>query len=486
MESGGDESSYQISVTYRNGMSCVWRKKDKQFEPYILDSLGERYPATFDLLSNLPAESGRPKDGLFYKGNSDSTSWKLRYFFIRGGLMTYFKDKGAVIPQGTIPLKDCVVEFPNDKRKSFIRLGRSGLDGYELKITHPSRRPFILAFSSSKEREEWSSDLTRYIAQTFASKEYHLAEVIESVSYGLFAAKQVGVIGLDGHPDEFLEDASLQYFYLDWYSPDASQWCLRYAPQRLKLQLSSPPPPATSTVATSSSSAASGRLSTVSGRPSTNTGGGKNYEFISSPEQGCCSLPLSRISKVIQVDTPCKAIHLHVYNGSACHQGGIGEVWTLLPAHESIVALCAHAFNSILTLQNINIPTQPHRRISAVSLNSLKAQLLAACEPVSYTRRAYLAEKYAIEHGNEFDLLGAGAEEMGRSLLADDMFETEAEAAEREEEKKKKSSPEDRETQGEGDFTPQVPLPETVFQFPDMASSLDTAAAPAPATEGDL
>jgi hypothetical protein len=69
------------------------------------------------------------------KGNSDQRSWKLRYFVVRGGLMTYFKDKDSSKPQGTIPLKECSIDLPNDGRKSFLLRGRGrDVDGYEMRF----------------------------------------------------------------------------------------------------------------------------------------------------------------------------------------------------------------------------------------------------------------------------------------------------------------------------------------------------------------
>ncbi len=66
--------------------------------------------------------------------NSDLTSWKTRYFIVRGGLMTYFKDSVTAKPQGTIPLKDCSIDLPNDGRKSFLMRGRGReADGFEIR-----------------------------------------------------------------------------------------------------------------------------------------------------------------------------------------------------------------------------------------------------------------------------------------------------------------------------------------------------------------
>lgn len=48
--------------------------------------------------------------------------------------MTYFKDKDSSKPQGTIPLKDCSIDLPNDGRKSFLIRGRGrDIDGFEMR-----------------------------------------------------------------------------------------------------------------------------------------------------------------------------------------------------------------------------------------------------------------------------------------------------------------------------------------------------------------
>lgn len=436
---------YNLSLCYKNGVKCEWKKKDKQYEPYIYDGM-DHHLATLERLIALPLEICNIKDGVFYKGNSDATSWKLRYFYIRGGLMTYFKDSKSSQPQGTIPLKDCVIEYPNDKRKSFIRLGRSNLDGYELKISHSSRRPFIIAFSNSKDRDDWKIYLTKYIAQTFISNEYHLAEIIESVSMGFYTFHHAGILGLDGQSDEYQEEPSPQYFYIDWYSSDPTQWCLRYSTTRLRLRPSSSDLP-------------------------------NEYEF--DPTLISRTIPLQRLAKVFQVDSPSKAICFHIYNGSSCHPGGIGEVWTLIPPQESLVPLWIHAFQSALKLQDVNVPTQPHRR-SSLSMNTLKAQLTATMEPVKYTRLSFVKEKYAIEHGNEYDLLGAGVQELGRNLLMQDLSGTanlqetemnqkissvELEHAEQEEDAANQ--------QQQPQQQPNSSIDETVFQFADATLNTD-------------
>jgi hypothetical protein len=49
--------------------------------------------------------------------------------------MTYFKDDKTSKPQGTIPLKECSVDLPNDLRKSFSLKSRKEVDGYEVRYS---------------------------------------------------------------------------------------------------------------------------------------------------------------------------------------------------------------------------------------------------------------------------------------------------------------------------------------------------------------
>jgi hypothetical protein len=114
--------------------------------------------------------------------------------------MTYFKDKDSSKPQGTIPLKECSIDLPNDGRKSFLLRGRGrDVDGYEMRfthslslslslvtrhlirITHASRRPFLLVFLTGEKRADWVRFLTQYIAVSFLSPAYLLAEKLKPV-----------------------------------------------------------------------------------------------------------------------------------------------------------------------------------------------------------------------------------------------------------------------------------------------------------------
>ena len=52
---------------------------------------------------------------------------------IFASLMTYFKEETSIKPQGTIPLKDCSIDLPNDMRKSFLLKGRKEVDGFEMR-----------------------------------------------------------------------------------------------------------------------------------------------------------------------------------------------------------------------------------------------------------------------------------------------------------------------------------------------------------------
>jgi hypothetical protein len=114
--------------------------------------------------------------------------------------MTYFKDKDSSKPQGTIPLQDCSIDLPNDGRKSFLLRGRGrDVDGYEMRcvypisqvnclsfsfnrITHSSRRPFLLVFLTGERRTDWFNFLTQYVAVSFLSPAYLLAQTINTVN----------------------------------------------------------------------------------------------------------------------------------------------------------------------------------------------------------------------------------------------------------------------------------------------------------------
>lgn len=376
-----EDNRYIPSLYFNNGIVCEWKQEGNKYKLYLYDGL-ERRLANLNDLNNLPSELSIKKDGVFLKGNSDFKKWETRYFLVRGGAMTYFKDNQTLEPQGTIPLENCVIELPNEDRKSFVRLGRSGVNGYELKLTHSERRPFIFVFSSAMERNEWRTYLQQYIAQTFVSKEYRLSEAIESVKSGVNVKKLTGVVGLGNEQDNFYDESN-KYFYIDWYSSEPREWCLRYSSTELRLVPSS------------------------SGQPC-------EYEFDSSIQSDI--LTLDRISKVLlSNNNGQKSIKLHIFNGSSCHPNGIGEVWNLVPRNESLVSLWVHAIKSALTLHETNIPTQVHRR-SRTSMTSLRAQLTAKNEPKRFTRVSYFKEIYSIRHGNKFDLEGAGVKALAQEM----------------------------------------------------------------------
>ena len=150
---------FQTSIEYENGQRIEWLcsssgLKEEHFEPWFFDG-NKKVPLLMSHLKSLPEEMCGSKEGDFMKGykkflifswkilifcffeigNSDQTSWKLRYFVVRGGLMTYFKDALTSKPQGAIPLKGCSIDLPNDKRKSFLLRGRGkDADGYEIRF----------------------------------------------------------------------------------------------------------------------------------------------------------------------------------------------------------------------------------------------------------------------------------------------------------------------------------------------------------------
>ena len=49
------------------------------------------------------------------------------------------------------------------------------------RVSHATRRPFVLVFLTDAERRDWQKFLVKYIAYISVSKEYRLAEVISKV-----------------------------------------------------------------------------------------------------------------------------------------------------------------------------------------------------------------------------------------------------------------------------------------------------------------
>lgn len=379
-----DSTKFIEAMKFKNGVTSEYLLKSENKYQMYLNTGTDRRPATLEDLNSLPIESYHRKDGVFVKGNSELTKFESRYFVVGGGMMTYFKNNQTSIPQGTIPLKDCTIELPNEERKSFANLGREKVKGYELRISHQQRRPFILFFESSKERNEWKVYLTNYIAQSFVSSEYRYAEAIEAVKDGVYVKKCTGVIGLDNSSSDTIVDESNQYVYIDWYSQNPSHWCLRYSLTPLQLI---PSPVGESCV----------------------------YQFDENVLSN--ELDMSHIVKVSLNESPgqSKSIKLMIYNGSNLHPRGVGEVWILTPRQETLSFLWVHAIQSALTLHERNIPTQIHRK-SRTSIDTTRAQLSAPTAPRGYTRVSFLKEIYSIRHGNEFDLLGAGVQQLARDL----------------------------------------------------------------------
>lgn len=185
-----------VSVDYGDGKMIKWMSDTNgdpaldHFSPVLRD--GEKdVPLTLELIRQLPDDAYGNKDGYVYKGDVSLTSWTKRYIIICGGMLVYFKNNSTSKPQGVIPLQDCVVELPNDNRASFALKGRQGVEGFEMRITHHVRRPFIVVFTTSVEREEWRKYLIGYIFFTFLSNKFPIAERVIHVDECLMLKKKV-------------------------------------------------------------------------------------------------------------------------------------------------------------------------------------------------------------------------------------------------------------------------------------------------------
>lgn len=204
-------------------------KKESHFSGWI--RRGEKLlPLTLEALRSLPPDPFESKSIELYKGDSQLISWKKRYCVVKGGMISYFVNSSTSKPQGIIPLQDCAIDLPNDNRKSFAMKGRPGVDGYEIRISHHTRRPFILVFATHGEREEWRLYLSGYIAHAFLGKEYHYGKIIFKVDEGCLMTKRHGKAGKNGTHDILPQFKSQQrWLYVDWHSSNSSLWGLRYA-----------------------------------------------------------------------------------------------------------------------------------------------------------------------------------------------------------------------------------------------------------------
>lgn len=183
-------------ISYEFSPDCIVKYTDdstdnaeSHFSPYLWNGTST-VPLTMSLIQNLPEEKYGAKEGVFIKGDGSLTNWKKRYFVLRGGLLMYFKNNLALTCNGCIPLKDCVVEIPNENRKSFSWKGRTTIDGFELSIAHKTRRSFMLIFETLNERNEWKTFLSNYIIMTFLSRSYEYAKKIALVDTGCLMIKK--------------------------------------------------------------------------------------------------------------------------------------------------------------------------------------------------------------------------------------------------------------------------------------------------------
>jgi hypothetical protein len=318
-------------------------------------------------------------------------------------MLTYFIDINSVESQGTIPLKGCVIDVPNDGRKSFSLRGRIGFSGYEIRISHNVRRPFVLALSTSAERDEWRKYLTQYIATVFISEEYRLAEVVETVCTGFYAVQRKGTLGVRENCDRLQLRGVRRHVYIDWLSPDPSLWGLRSDPHPLLA-------------------------------PPHNTTDDLLYTRSSSTKL----IPLRLISQV-SLDPPAPSSHTHnlarsiritFYNSSEAHADGIGALLTLTPIIASSAGLWHQALLAALQLQDMAYPAGGTHRRTKAGMRSLRAQLSSASEPRQYTRDTFLKEREEARKANAV-LAFDSSSGMGLDTLEEgDLWDSDAEEQE--------------------------------------------------------
>jgi hypothetical protein len=187
-------SNFVTSIEYTDNLITKWvsdgpDQSNSHFSPYLYD--GEKHiPLTLQLIETLPKDKFNFKDAEVYKGDTTLVSWKKRYIIVCGGMLIYFKTSTTSKPQGAIPLDNCFIDLPNDNRKSFAWKGRDGVDGYEMRITHNTRRPFLVIFSTYAQREEWTKFLREYIIIAFLSRGYKLGGTLSEVEGGCVMVKK--------------------------------------------------------------------------------------------------------------------------------------------------------------------------------------------------------------------------------------------------------------------------------------------------------
>jgi hypothetical protein len=127
-----------------------------------------------------------------------------------------------------------------------LSLSLSLVTRHLIRITHASRRPFLLVFLTGEKRADWVRFLTQYIAVSFLSPAYLLAEKLKPVDGltlrfrlslslfidGIYVVKKMSPV--TGPPtDVMTSDQKKCYLYIDWNSSVPTSWCLRYSSMRL-------------------------------------------------------------------------------------------------------------------------------------------------------------------------------------------------------------------------------------------------------------
>ncbi|XP_063051004.1 rho GTPase-activating protein 25 isoform X2 [Engraulis encrasicolus] len=97
------------------------------------------------------------KSGWLKKQRSIVKNWQLRYFVLRGNILTYYKDDRESTSQGTIPLWSCQVnELSSNDDKFLFEIIRPSSGDRE-------RDPYVLMARTQAEKDEWVRSIRRVI-----------------------------------------------------------------------------------------------------------------------------------------------------------------------------------------------------------------------------------------------------------------------------------------------------------------------------------
>nr|XP_055054771.1 rho GTPase-activating protein 25 isoform X1 [Misgurnus anguillicaudatus] len=105
------------------------------------------------------------KTGWLKKQRSFVKNWQLRFFVLRGNVLTYHKDDKESALQGTIPLFSCQVnELPSNADDKFLFEIVPVVSGAAGGSTDRERDVYVLMATSQSEMEEWVRSIRKAIA----------------------------------------------------------------------------------------------------------------------------------------------------------------------------------------------------------------------------------------------------------------------------------------------------------------------------------